>query len=99
MINHFLRKYIRRIIYFSFKVYTAIYIYNIFFVRKKGLYRTFFVTGKENVYKAYMSKMTLAALGNDFSYRDLGLTSISPDYESTSRILEVANNFNIPVNT
>ena len=53
--------------------------------------------GKEKVFKAFLSKMII---GNSSTpiYRDLGLTSISPDYESTSRILEVANNFNIPVN-
>lgn len=53
--------------------------------------------GKEKVFKAFLSKMIM---GNSSTpiYKDLGLTSISPDYESTSRILEVANNFNIPVN-
>lgn len=54
--------------------------------------------GKEKVFKAFLSKMTLATSGEKTIYKDLGLTSVSPDYESTSRILEVANNFNIPVN-
>ena len=53
--------------------------------------------GKEKVFKAFLGKMILGT-GNNVLYKDLGLTSISPDYESTSRILEVANNFNIPVN-
>ena len=53
--------------------------------------------GKEKVFKAFLSKMIIGN-GTNILYRDLGLTSISPDYESTSRILEVANNFNIPVN-
>ena len=53
--------------------------------------------GKEKVFKAFLNKMIIGN-GNNILYRDLGLTSISPDYESTSRILEVANNFNIPVN-
>ena len=53
--------------------------------------------GKEKVFKAFLNKMIIGT-GNNILYRDLGLTSISPDYESTSRILEVANNFNIPVN-
>ena len=53
--------------------------------------------GKEKVFKAFLSKMIIGT-GNNIVYKDLGLTSISPDYESTSRILEVANNFNIPVN-
>ena len=54
--------------------------------------------GKEKVFKAFLSKMIIGSGSDKVTYRDLGLTSISPDYESTSRILEVANNFNIPVN-
>lgn len=54
--------------------------------------------GKEKVFKAFLSKMILSGNSDKIIYRDLGLTSVSPDYESTSRILEVANNFNIPVN-
>jgi len=55
------------------------------------------VEGKEKVYKAFVSKMLLGTTSDKIVYRDLGLTSISPDYESTSRILEVAQNFSIPV--
>jgi len=55
--------------------------------------------GKEAVYKAYMKKMILSDVGSKgIVYRDLGLTSISPDYESTSHMLDVAKNFNITVN-
>jgi len=56
------------------------------------------VQGKETVYKAFVNKMILGTTSDKIIYRDLGLTSISPDYESTSRILEVAKNFSIPVN-
>ena len=56
------------------------------------------VTGKEAVYKAYMAKMTLSSLGTDFVYRNLGLTSISPDFESTSRIMNVCKNYHIKYN-
>ena len=56
------------------------------------------VTGKEAVYKAYMSKMILGTIGDDFSYRNLGLTSISPDFESTSRIMSVCRNYHIKYN-
>lgn len=56
------------------------------------------VYGKEKVFKAFLNKMTISNTSEKAIYRDLGLTSISPDYESTSRILEVANNFGIPVN-
>lgn len=55
-------------------------------------------SGKEKLFKAYFKKMIAYDGGNSILYRDLGFTSISPDYESTSRILEVANNYNIPVN-
>ena len=55
------------------------------------------VAGKEKVYKAFVNKMILNASGDNIMYKDLGLTSISPDYESTSRMLEVAKNFSIPV--
>ena len=54
--------------------------------------------GKEKVFKAFLNKMIMSSSSDSVIYRDLGLTSISPDYESTSRMLEVANNFNIPVN-
>ena len=56
------------------------------------------VSGKEAVYKAYMNKMILSSLGNDIVYRDLGITSISPDFESTSRIMNVCQNYHIKYN-
>jgi len=56
------------------------------------------LSGKETVYKAYMSKMILGTIGDNFSYRNLGLTSISPDYESTSRIIDVCKNYHIKYN-
>lgn len=56
--------------------------------------------GKEAVYKAYMEKMICSESGPEgkIVYKDLGITSISPDIESTNRIAEVAKNYNIPVN-
>ncbi len=54
--------------------------------------------GKEAVYKAYLSKMILSASANEYTYRDLGLTSISPDFESTSKIMNVCKNFHIKYN-
>ncbi len=56
------------------------------------------VPGKEAVYKAYMNKMILASLGNDFSYRNLGITAISPDFESTSKMIDICKNYHIPYN-
>lgn len=56
------------------------------------------VAEKESVYKAYMSKMILDSLGSEYSYRNLGVTAISPDYESTSKMINVCKNFHIPYN-
>ena len=49
--------------------------------------------GKEKLYKAYIHKMILS--DSPTIYRDVGLTSISPDYETISHMIDVANNFNI----
>lgn len=54
------------------------------------------VQGKEALYKTYMKKMILGESSGNYIYRTLGLTSISPDYESISHMMEVAENFNIP---
>ena len=55
------------------------------------------ISGKEKLYKIFVNKMIYSD-SNRTIYRDLGLTYISPDYESTSHIIDVAKNFNIPVN-
>ncbi len=54
--------------------------------------------GKETVYKAYMNKMILSSFGNEFIYRNVGITSIAPDFESTSKIMNVCKNFHIKYN-
>ena len=54
------------------------------------------VQGKENLYKTYMKKMILGESNGKYIYRTLGITSISPDYESISHMMEVAENFNMP---
>ena len=56
------------------------------------------VSGKETVYKAYMTKIILGSGGDNYIYRNLGLTSISPDFESTSRIIDVCKNYHIKYN-
>ena len=55
-------------------------------------------TGREAVYKAYMNKMILSSLGSDIVYRNLGITSISPDIESATRIMNVCKNYHIKYN-
>ena len=54
-------------------------------------------SGKEKIFKAYMSKMILSDSSN-ITYKNIGLTYLAPDFESTSHILEVARNLDIPVN-
>ena len=56
------------------------------------------VSGKEDIYKAYMKKMIITSLGDDIVYRNLGLTLITPDYESLSRIMNVCKNYHIKYN-
>ena len=50
--------------------------------------------GKEKLYKAYMHKMLL----NDtpLVYRNLGITSISPDFETIAHMTDIADNYHIP---
>ena len=55
------------------------------------------VEGKEKVYKAYMKKMILEEANGKFVYRNLGLTSVSPEPDHTERVLQMAKSFNIPV--
>ncbi len=55
-------------------------------------------SGKEAVYKAYMSKMIISSFDDEYVYRNLGLTSIAPDFESTSRLINVCKNFHIKYN-
>ncbi len=56
------------------------------------------VDGKEDLYKSYMKKMihTIKPDGT-IIYKNLGITSVTSDKEHTSRIIEVAKNFDIPV--
>ena len=53
---------------------------------------------KAKVFKAYMKKMIYTTTENKIIYRNLGLTYISPDYESTSRILDIAKAYKMPIN-
>lgn len=55
------------------------------------------IEGKEKLYKAYLSKLIYAD-SPKVVYKNIGMTFISPDYESTDRMLDVAKNFNLKVN-
>ncbi len=52
---------------------------------------------KEKLYKAYMNKLIYSSSG-EYVYKDLGLTYLAPDGESAQNMLNVAKNFDIPVN-
>lgn len=56
------------------------------------------VQGKQGLYDTYMRKMIIGKNGDTYIYRNLGLTSISPDYESIGHMIDVANNYNIKYN-
>jgi len=53
---------------------------------------------KMSIYKSYMKKMIYSVTPEKITYRNLGLTYISPDFESTSHILEIAKAYKMPVN-
>lgn len=56
------------------------------------------VSGKEAVYKAYMKKMILSNFGDEFTYKNVGLTLMAPDYEVISHMISVCKNFGITYN-
>lgn len=53
---------------------------------------------KLHIFQSYMKKMIYNISSNKIIYRNLGLTYISPDYESTSRILDIAKAHKMHVN-
>lgn len=56
------------------------------------------VQGKEKAYKAYMKKLIYATMPDgSIVYKNLGLTSLTPDAEQTYRMVDVAKNLGIPV--
>ena len=56
------------------------------------------VESRLNLYKTYMKKLIYAESGSNIIYRDLGITYMAPDYETISKVKNVADNFGIPVN-
>ena len=55
-------------------------------------------TGKEQIFKAYLKKLTLGTLGNETIYKDLGLTLMSPDSEVLNHMMDVCSNFSFNYN-
>lgn len=56
------------------------------------------VSNKLDLFKTYMKKMIIGESSEGFVYRNLGITSISPDYESISHMVQVAENYNMSYN-
>lgn len=50
------------------------------------------------LYNTYMKKLIHYSSDNKFVYKNLGVTYLAPDYESTNRMIDVANNFNLAYN-
>lgn len=56
------------------------------------------IVGKEKIYKSYMKKMIyFESPDGKITYKNLGLISVTPDFEQTRRLADVAKNLDIPV--
>ena len=53
---------------------------------------------KMSLYKAYFKKLILADTGARLVYKDLGITYMSPDYETIENIRKVCENYNMSYN-
>lgn len=53
---------------------------------------------KSGTYDSCMGKMIHGKQDGKLVYKDIGLTYISPDFESVSRVLKVAENYHVKVN-
>lgn len=53
---------------------------------------------KIHIFQSYMKKMIYNISGDSITYRNLGITYIAPDFESTSHILSIAKAYKMHVN-
>ena len=56
------------------------------------------VEAKLDLYNAYMKKMIIHSSGMNYIYKNLGLTYVSPDYETISHMVDVAKCYNMKYN-
>ena len=56
------------------------------------------IESKQKLYNAYMKKLIISKNSNNRIYKNIGITSMSPDFETTSHMMEVADNFGIKYN-
>lgn len=54
--------------------------------------------GKESLFKTYIKKMLLGNVSGEYTYRNIGLTLMAPDYEVISHMIGVCKNFGIEYN-
>jgi hypothetical protein len=54
--------------------------------------------GKDTAYKTYMKKMILSSEMGEIIYKDLGITYITPDYETISHMVNVCENMKLNYN-
>lgn len=55
-------------------------------------------SGSEDVYKTYMQKMILDASSGDITYKNCGITVLSPDREISDHMISVCKNFGLSYN-
>ena len=56
------------------------------------------VDSKKSLYNAYLKKLILSDSGSHIIYKDLGITYMSPDYETIGKIRSVCENFGVSYN-
>ena len=56
------------------------------------------VEGKESLFKAYLQKMLLGSVNGEYTYKNVGLTLMAPDYEIIEHMSSVCKNFGIEYN-
>lgn len=55
-------------------------------------------SAKSNLYNSYMKKMIINKSGDHYTYRNLGMTVMSPDFDLIDHMMGVANNYDMPFN-
>ena len=55
-------------------------------------------SNKSKLYKAYLNKMILDSSGDHYTYKNVGMTYMAPDYETVANMTGVAKNFNLSYN-
>ena len=53
---------------------------------------------KKSLFNAYFKKMILSDSGSNIVFRNLGITYMSPDYETIGKVKEVCENFGLGYN-